>query len=95
VALDLKHPLGRRTLTELVGRSDVLLHNMRPDATKRLGLDYATLKAQHPTLVYCAARGFGSEGPYRDLPAYDDMIQGLSGTAALMGRLLASLSTCR
>jgi len=88
VALDLKHPLGRRTLTELVGRSDVLVHNMRPDATERLGLDYATLKARHPALVYCAARGFGSEGPYRDLPAYDDMIQGLSGTAALMGRLL-------
>ncbi len=57
-------------------------------ATRRLELDYASLSAAKPDLVYCAARGFRSTGPYRDLPALDDMIQGLSGTADLVGRLV-------
>jgi crotonobetainyl-CoA:carnitine CoA-transferase CaiB-like acyl-CoA transferase len=88
VALDLKHPLGRQALGRLVAASDVLVHNLRPDAATRLGLDHATLREANPQIVVCAARGFSARGPYRDLPAYDDMIQGLSGTAALMGQVL-------
>ena len=87
VALDLKHPRGSEVLATMLTRCDVLVHNLRPEAAKRLGLDYESLKDRYPGLVYCAARGFGSNGPYRDLPAYDDMIQGMSGTAALMGRV--------
>lgn len=87
VALDLKQPGGREILRRLVGGADVLVHNLRPQATARLGLDDASLRALKPDLVYCAARGFRSTGPYADLPAYDDMIQGLSGTADLTGRL--------
>lgn len=87
VALDLKHPLGRQALHKLVAKCDILVHNLRPDAAARLGLGYDTLAAAQPQIIVCAARGFSSAGPYRDLPAYDDMIQGLSGMAALMGQV--------
>jgi formyl-CoA transferase len=87
IALDLKQPRARAVLDRLVARADVLVHNLRPEATERLGLDYPSLASVRPELVYCAARGFRSTGPYRDLPAYDDMIQGMSGTAALLAHL--------
>lgn len=85
IALDLKQPDAQAALARLVAGADALVHNMRPDATARLGLDYPSMARLKPDLVYCAARGFHERGPYRDLPAYDDMIQGMSGTAALMG----------
>lgn len=87
IALDLKKPGARAIVRRLVAQSDVVVHNMRPDATRRLELDYPSLAAVRPDLVYCAARGFRSTGPYRDQPALDDMIQGLSGTADVLGRL--------
>jgi crotonobetainyl-CoA:carnitine CoA-transferase CaiB-like acyl-CoA transferase len=92
VALDLKRPQGRAVLRRLAAQADVVVHNMRPDATRRLELDYETLRAIRPELVYCAARGFRSTGPYRDMPALDDMIQGLSGTAAILGELMGEPS---
>ena len=87
IALDLRKPAAREVVRRLVAQSDVVVHNMRPDATRRLELDYASLRAVKDDIVYCAARGFRSTGPYRDLPALDDMIQGLSGTADVLGRL--------
>ena len=87
VALDLKTAQGRAIVRRLVQDADVLVHNMRPDATRRLELDYDAVRAIKPDIVYCAARGFRSTGPYRDLPALDDMIQGMSGTAAILGQL--------
>jgi crotonobetainyl-CoA:carnitine CoA-transferase CaiB-like acyl-CoA transferase len=87
VVLDLKQPAALAALRRLIGGADVLLHNMRPEATRRLGLAYDQIAAINPRLVYCAARGFSSTGPYRDRPAYDDLIQGASGTAALMASL--------
>ena len=76
LALDLKSSRGRAVLDRLLGRADVFLHNMRPAAATRLGLQPETICDGFPRLVYCAVPGFGSEGPYRDLAAYDDVIQG-------------------
>ncbi|WP_124079840.1 CaiB/BaiF CoA transferase family protein [Pigmentiphaga humi] len=82
IALDLKSEAGREVAMALVERADVMLINMRPRAIERLGLDYAALAARNPRLVYCSMVGFGP-GPYRDTPAYDSIIQGGSGVAAL------------
>jgi WD40 repeat protein len=65
----------------------VFIHNMRPKAAESLGIGYDIIAAHRPDIVYCAATGFGEAGPYVDRPAYDDLIQGLSGLAALQGRL--------
>jgi crotonobetainyl-CoA:carnitine CoA-transferase CaiB-like acyl-CoA transferase len=84
VVIDLKRPGARDTLFRLMGAVDVFLHNMRPNAATRLGIDYAAVARVKPDIVYCAAIGFGSDGPYACRPAYDDMIQGASGTVAIM-----------
>src|SRR5262245_55388962 len=83
IALDLKHADGKRILERLVARSDVLIHNMRQEAVDRLGFSAAVCHAINPRLVYCAAVGFGSAGPYAGRPAYDDIIQAASGFAGL------------
>ena len=79
VVLDLTTDAGRRNLKRLTDTADVFVHNMRPDAAERCGADAATLCEGHPELVYCGMHGFRSTGPYRDLPAYDDIIQAASG----------------
>lgn len=84
VALDLKHPDGRQALLELIDGADVFLHNMRPQKIERLGFGPDALCARNPRLVYAGLHGFSSRGPYAGRPAYDDVIQGLSGMAALM-----------
>jgi crotonobetainyl-CoA:carnitine CoA-transferase CaiB-like acyl-CoA transferase len=84
VAVDLKHPEGRDILTRLVARSDVLLHNMRANATERLGVDFERAAELNPRLVYCAAVGFGQGGRYRDEPAFDDTVQAASGLTMLL-----------
>jgi crotonobetainyl-CoA:carnitine CoA-transferase CaiB-like acyl-CoA transferase len=83
IALDLKHPQGRATLNRLIARSDVFLHNMRIDAAARLGLQFDQVAAINPTIIHCAAIGFGQGGRYRDRPAFDDIIQAASGLAGL------------
>ncbi|HXY91116.1 MAG TPA: CoA transferase, partial [Acidimicrobiia bacterium] len=82
VVLDLATDDGRRALKALTGRADVFVTNMRPDALAKCGADAETLRADHPELVHCSVRGFGSDGPYADLPAYDDIAQAVSGLAA-------------
>jgi len=82
IALNLKRPRGREAALRLVARADVLLINMRPQAVARLGLDYESVARVNPRLVYCSMVGFGP-GPYRDTPAYDSIIQGGAGVAAL------------
>lgn len=82
VVLDLSTEAGRAALKTLVDTADVFVHNLRPDAAGGCGADAETLRAGHPELVHCTIRGFGSDGPYRDLPAYDDIIQAASGIAA-------------
>ncbi len=83
LALDLKRPEGAAALLALVRRSDVFMHNMRPQAMARLGFAYQRLREANPRLVYCSAHGYGQDGPLADDPAFDDIIQGASGFVAL------------
>jgi len=83
VMLDLKKPAARQALLRLVETADVFVHNMRAGAAKRLGLDYASLAACNARLVYASASGFRKNSSARDDPAFDDLIQGLSGAAFL------------
>ncbi|MCH1997551.1 CoA transferase, partial [Achromobacter xylosoxidans] len=83
VVLDLKRPAARQALLALVDGADVLMHSMRPAKMAALGLDPATLCARNPRLVYAGLYGFGEGGAYDGRPAYDDIIQGLSGFADL------------
>jgi crotonobetainyl-CoA:carnitine CoA-transferase CaiB-like acyl-CoA transferase len=85
LSLDLKSAAGKDVLTRLIATGDALVHNMRQDALDRLGFSVATVRAINPRLVYCAAVGFGSNGPYAGRPAYDDVIQAMSGFAGLFG----------
>ena len=83
VVLDLKRPAARDALLRLVDGADVFVHNMRRSAAERLGLDHAGLAARNPRLVYASASGFRKGSGKQDDPAFDDMIQGMSGLAAL------------
>ena len=81
VVLDLATDDGRHTLHRLADTADVVVHSMRTGAAERCGADADTLRATNPRLVHCTIRGFGSTGRYRDLPAYDDIVQAASGLA--------------
>jgi crotonobetainyl-CoA:carnitine CoA-transferase CaiB-like acyl-CoA transferase len=85
VVLDLTTAAGRDALDLLIDEADVFLHNMRPGAMSRLRIDPDTVLARNPRVVHCHAVGYGSGGPYRDEPAYDDVVQGVSGLAAVQG----------
>jgi crotonobetainyl-CoA:carnitine CoA-transferase CaiB-like acyl-CoA transferase len=85
VVLDLKNSEAKEPLRRLVETADVFVHNIRPKAAARIGIDYETIAAWKPDIVYAAATGYGEAGPYVDRPAYDDLIQGASGLAALFG----------
>jgi crotonobetainyl-CoA:carnitine CoA-transferase CaiB-like acyl-CoA transferase len=82
VVLDLKQESARRALLRLAEGADVLLHNYRPQAARRLGMSYETFRAINPGIVYVGTYGFRATGPYGDKPAYDDIIQAASGIAA-------------
>ncbi len=86
VVLNLKTPAGRAALDALLADADVFIHNVRPHKLKRLGLGPDSLCAVHPRLVYAGIHGFHETGPYGRAPAYDDIIQGLSGMASLAQR---------
>ncbi len=85
LALDLKQPAGREALMRLVDSADVLIENFRPGVMDRLGLGYDVLRQRNPQLVYCAISGFGQDGPMRSAPAYDQIVQGLSGVMSITG----------
>ncbi|MBX9841596.1 MAG: CoA transferase [Xanthobacteraceae bacterium] len=85
ITLNLKHPKAREAFLRLVATTDVVVENFRPGVMDRLGLGYDTLKAAKPNLVYCAISGFGQDGPLRLNPAYDQIIQGLSGVMSVTG----------
>ncbi|NGN96808.1 CoA transferase [Grimontia sp. S25] len=85
ITLNLKDPEGKAILKSLVETADVLVENFRPGVMKRLGLDYEVLKAVNPNLIYCAISGYGAEGPMKHLPAYDQIIQGMSGVMSITG----------
>ncbi|RSF06107.1 CaiB/BaiF CoA transferase family protein [Achromobacter aegrifaciens] len=83
VVLDLKTPEGLEACLKLAESCDALLYNIRPQAMARLGLSYETVAARNPRIVYLGAYGYGEAGPYAGRPAYDDLIQGQTGIAAL------------
>ena len=83
IVLDLKTPEGREACLKLAESCDALLYNIRPQAMARLGLSYEAVAARNPRIVYVGAYGFGEAGPYAGRPAYDDLIQGQTGIAAL------------
>jgi crotonobetainyl-CoA:carnitine CoA-transferase CaiB-like acyl-CoA transferase len=83
VVLDLRRPAARAALDRLIAGADVFVHNMRLCAAARLGLDYASLGPRHPRLIHAAATGFREGSSMAEYPAYDDLIQGMSGAAAL------------
>jgi crotonobetainyl-CoA:carnitine CoA-transferase CaiB-like acyl-CoA transferase len=87
VAVDFKHPRGRELVLALARRCDVLLENFRPGALARLGLDYESLRAVNPRLIYCSISGFGHSGEpeWVRRPGYDLAIQGMGGLASLTG----------
>jgi len=85
VTLDFKHPDGRAVLDRLIERADVLVENFRPGTLGKLGLDYATLSARRPRLVYCSVSGFGQTGPRRKEPGYDAVMQGEGGLMSITG----------
>lgn len=85
VALNLKSDAGKAVLMRLLEDADVLLHNMRSRATRSLGIDYPSLAERFPNLIYCGVYGYGESGPYAGKPAYDDIIQAVSGLAAAQG----------
>ena len=85
VTVNLKTAQGKTVLRRLVKSADVLVENFRPGVMSRLGLGYEELRECNPSLVYCAISGFGQDGPLRDAPAYDQIIQGLSGMMSITG----------
>ncbi len=85
IAMDLKLPEERARLVELVKDADVFVYNVRPQSMRKLGLDYETLAKVNPRIIYCGAYGFSEKGPYAGQPAFDDIIQAMSGIAALQG----------
>jgi CoA:oxalate CoA-transferase len=85
VTINLKNPKGKEVFRKLVGTADVVVENFRPGVMDRLGFSYGELKKLKGDLVYCAISGFGQTGPLKDDPAYDQIIQGLSGVMSITG----------
>jgi crotonobetainyl-CoA:carnitine CoA-transferase CaiB-like acyl-CoA transferase len=83
VILDLNKPEGRDALLRLIKTADVLMHNLRPKPAAKLKIAYLDVAAINPRLIYCANVGYSRKGPYRDEPAYDDIIQARCGIAGL------------
>ena len=83
VVLDLKRSECLEALMKIVETADVFVHSMRPSAAERLGVGYEAIRARNPRIVYANAPGFRGDGPRKDDPAFDDVIQGMSGLAAM------------
>ena len=86
IVLDLKQPAARKALLHLCATADVLVHNIRPAAMRRLALSYEDVRKVNPRLVYVGVMGYGESGPYAGKPAYDDLIQGFCALPALVAR---------
>jgi crotonobetainyl-CoA:carnitine CoA-transferase CaiB-like acyl-CoA transferase len=87
IVLDLKQQSGRDALFKLLDRADVLVHNVRPQKLKKLGLSADVVTSRFPKIIYAGIHGWREDGPYGGRPAYDDIVQGVSGVANLMERL--------
>lgn len=85
LTLNLKDPAGREVFMRLARNADVVVENFTPGVVNRLGIDYEAVKAENPRIVYSSISGFGQTGPYREKPAYDQVMQGLGGIMSLTG----------
>jgi len=85
ITLNFKHPEGRRILDELIARADILVENFRPGTLHDMGLDYESLSAKHPRLIYASISGFGHTGPLRERAGYDAVLQGEAGLMSITG----------
>jgi crotonobetainyl-CoA:carnitine CoA-transferase CaiB-like acyl-CoA transferase len=85
LTLNLKSPDGVAVMKRLVEKADVVVENYRPDVKFRLGVDYESLRAINPRIVYASISGFGQDGPYRDRPGFDQIAQGMGGLMSITG----------
>jgi itaconate CoA-transferase len=85
IALDLKSADDRRVLERMIAKADVFIQNLAPGALDRMGLASATLRARHPSLITCDISGYGEDGPYAEMKAYDLLVQAESGLASITG----------
>jgi len=85
VAIDMTTPEGQAVIRELAQHADIVLENFKVGGLKKYGLDYDSLKALNPKIIYCSITGFGQTGPYSHRPGYDFMIQGMGGLMSLTG----------
>src|SRR5258707_873036 len=85
ITLDLDKPEGQAIVRAIAERSDIVLENFKVGTLERFGLDYASLKAVNPKIIYCSITGFGQTGPKRDAAAYDFMIQAMGGLMSVTG----------
>jgi len=87
ITLNMKSDKSTEIIHKLIKQSDVLVENFRPGAMERLGLGYEQVKAMKPRIVYCSISGFGQDGPYRMLPGFDQVLQGMGGLMSITGEL--------
>ena len=85
VTIDLKHPDGKTLFASLLATADVVIENFRPGVMDRLGFGYDACRQINPAIIYCAISGFGQDGPLRANPAYDQIVQGMSGVMSVTG----------
>ncbi len=85
ITINLKSERGKKLFRELVKTADVLVENFRPGVMDRLGVPFDVLKQDNPKLIYCAISGFGQDGPLKSMPAYDQIVQGVSGVMSITG----------
>ncbi|MFH1807008.1 MAG: CaiB/BaiF CoA-transferase family protein [Pseudomonadota bacterium] len=85
LTVDITRPEGQEIIRNLAAKSDVVIENFKVGGLAKYGLDYASLRAVHPALIYCSITGFGQDGPYKDRPGYDFMIQAMGGLMSLTG----------
>jgi CoA:oxalate CoA-transferase len=85
ITLNLKHPMGRTTILRLAERADIFVENSRPGAMGRLGLDYQAVAQVNPKIIYASISGFGQTGPYSQRPAFDAVVQAMSGMMSITG----------
>ncbi len=86
VTIDMANPQGQQLIRQMAAQSDILVENFKVGGLQQYGLDYASLKAINPRLIYCSVTGFGQDGPYAQRAGYDLMIQAMSGMMSITGR---------
>ena len=85
LTLNLRDPKAKEIFLKMAGKADVVVENFTPGVMSRFGLEYQAVKAVNPKIVYCSISGFGQDGPYQNRPAYDQIMQGLSGLMSITG----------